>query len=86
MMDDATALMDPPRTEARHTTDDHSGIPLRRVVLVNEEIKKVVGIAFRVNISALNAILLACKAGSSARPGSVSYPTKCGPSHATSCA
>lgn len=40
---------------------------LLRIVRINEEIKAVVGVAFRINIMALNAIFLAKRAGTAAR-------------------
>lgn len=39
---------------------------LVRAVALNEEIKRVIGVAFRANLMALNAILLAKRAGSAA--------------------
>lgn len=44
-----------------------AGLDLLRIVRINEEIKSVVGVAFRINIMALNAIFLAKRAGSAAR-------------------
>jgi hypothetical protein len=43
-----------------------SGRELRRIVHINEEIKKVVKTAFRINLMAMNAIFLAKRAGQSA--------------------
>jgi methyl-accepting chemotaxis protein len=43
-----------------------SGRELRRIVSINEEIKKVVNTAFRINLMAMNAIFLAKRAGQSA--------------------
>lgn len=43
-----------------------SNIELRDIVRINEEIKRVVWVAFKVNIMALNAIFLAKRAGSAA--------------------
>lgn len=40
---------------------------LLRIVRVSEEIKRIVGVTFRINIMALNAILLARRAGNAAR-------------------
>ena len=42
------------------------GADLLRIVRINEEIKSVVGIAFRINIMALNAIFLSKRAGTTA--------------------
>ena len=36
---------------------------LARAVALNEEIKRVIGVAFKANLMALNAILLAKRAG-----------------------
>ncbi|MDD2884903.1 MAG: methyl-accepting chemotaxis protein [Dechloromonas sp.] len=44
-----------------------AGIDLLRIVRINEEIKSVVGVAFKINIMALNAIFLAKRAGTAAR-------------------
>jgi len=44
-----------------------SGIDLLRIVRINEEIKRVVGVSFKINIMALNAIFLAKRAGTAAR-------------------
>jgi len=43
-----------------------AGADLLRIVRINEEIKKVVGVAFKINIMALNAIFLAKRAGTAA--------------------
>ncbi len=43
-----------------------AGADLLRIVQINEEIKSVVGVAFRINIMALNAIFLAKRAGTAA--------------------
>jgi methyl-accepting chemotaxis protein len=43
------------------------GVDLLRIVRINEEIKLVVGVAFKINIMALNAIFLAKRAGTAAR-------------------
>ncbi|HEX8963820.1 MAG TPA: chemotaxis protein [Rhodocyclaceae bacterium] len=43
-----------------------SGRELRRIVRINEEIKRVVKTAFRINLMAMNAIFLAKRAGQSA--------------------
>jgi methyl-accepting chemotaxis protein len=40
---------------------------LLRIVRINEEIKSIVGVAFKINIMALNAIFLAKRAGTAAR-------------------
>ena len=44
-----------------------AGVDLLRIVRINEEIKSVVGVAFKINIMALNAIFLAKRAGTAAR-------------------
>jgi len=44
-----------------------TGIDLLRIVRINEEIKRVVGVSFKINIMALNAIFLAKRAGTAAR-------------------
>ena len=42
------------------TTKTHqAGVDLLRIVRINEEIKSVVNVAFKINIMALNAIFLA---------------------------
>ncbi len=56
-----TALTTPP------TKAQQAGVDLLRIVRINEEIKSVVGVAFRINIMALNAIFLAKRAGTAAR-------------------
>ena len=43
------------------------GGDLLRIVRINEQIKRVVGVSFKINIMALNAIFLAKRAGSAAR-------------------
>jgi hypothetical protein len=43
-----------------------SGQELRRIVRINEEIKRVVKTAYRINLMAMNAIFLAKRAGQSA--------------------
>lgn len=43
-----------------------SGQELRRIVRINEEIKRVIKIAFRINLMAMNAIFLAKRAGQTA--------------------
>ena len=48
------------------SADAGAGADLLRIVRINEEIKSVVGIAFRINIMALNAIFLAKRAGTTA--------------------
>jgi methyl-accepting chemotaxis protein len=42
------------------------GADLLRIVRINEEIKRVVGVSFKINIMALNAIFLAKRAGTAA--------------------
>ena len=55
------------------TTPDSSlqapraGTDLLRIVRINEEIKQVVAVSFKINIMALNAIFLAKRAGTAAR-------------------
>lgn len=44
-----------------------AGVDLLRIVRINEEIKAVVGVAFKINIMAMNAIFLAKRAGTAAR-------------------
>ncbi|RTL48462.1 MAG: chemotaxis protein [Rhodocyclaceae bacterium] len=44
----------------------NAGQELRRIVRINEEIKKVVTTAFKINLMAMNAIFLAKRAGQSA--------------------
>jgi methyl-accepting chemotaxis protein len=44
-----------------------AGEDLRRIVRINEEVKAVVAVAFRINLMALNAIFLAKRAGINAR-------------------
>ena len=46
--------------------DQEAGQELRRIVRVNEEIKRVVATAFKINLMAMNAIFLAKRAGQSA--------------------
>jgi len=48
------------------TKSQQAGINLLRIVRINEEIKSVVGVAFKINIMALNAIFLAKRAGTAA--------------------
>lgn len=48
-----------------------SGRELRRIVRINEEIKRVVKTAFRINLMAMNAIFLAKRVGQSAMGFSV---------------
>lgn len=43
-----------------------AGTDLLRIVRINEEIKRVVGVSFKINIMALNAIFLAKRAGTAA--------------------
>ncbi len=43
-----------------------AGADLLRIVKINEEIKSVVGVSFKINIMALNAIFLAKRAGTAA--------------------
>jgi hypothetical protein len=46
--------------------EHEAGHELRRIVRVNEEIKRVVATAFKINLMAMNAIFLAKRAGQSA--------------------
>lgn len=48
-------------------TGSQAGVDLLRIVRINEEIKSVVAVAFKINIMALNAIFLAKRAGTAAR-------------------
>lgn len=43
------------------------GVDLLRIVRINEQIKRVVGVSLKINIMALNAIFLAKRAGTAAR-------------------
>lgn len=47
-------------------SQQNAGQELRRIVRINEEIKKVVTTAFKINLMAMNAIFLAKRAGQSA--------------------
>ena len=51
----------------RSSSAPQAGVDLLRIVRINEEIKSVVGVAFKINIMALNAIFLAKRAGTAAR-------------------
>jgi methyl-accepting chemotaxis protein len=51
----------------RSSKAPQAGVDLLRIVRINEEIKSVVGVAFKINIMALNAIFLAKRAGTAAR-------------------
>ena len=51
---------------SRSTKAQQAGMDLLRIVRINEEIKSVVGVAFKINIMALNAIFLAKRAGTAA--------------------
>lgn len=51
----------------RSSNAPQAGVDLLRIVRINEEIKSVVGVAFKINIMALNAIFLAKRAGTAAR-------------------
>lgn len=48
------------------TRAPQAGADLLRIVRINEEIKRVVGVSFKINIMALNAIFLAKRAGTAA--------------------
>lgn len=52
---------------AQMTGGAGAGEDLRRIVRINEEVKAVVAVAFRINLMALNAIFLAKRAGINAR-------------------
>jgi len=55
-------------TELQHNgAATGAGDDLRRIVRINEEVKAVVAVAFRINLMALNAIFLAKRAGINAR-------------------
>lgn len=54
-------------SSTRPTTAPPAGVDLLRIVRINEEIKSVVSVAFKINIMALNAIFLAKRAGNAAR-------------------
>lgn len=47
-------------------TASRAGADLLRIVSINEQIKRVVGVSFKINIMALNAIFLAKRAGTAA--------------------
>lgn len=47
-------------------TASGAGADLLRIVSINEQIKRVVGVSFKINIMALNAIFLAKRAGTAA--------------------
>lgn len=51
----------------RPSKAQQAGVDLLCIVRINEEIKAVVGVAFKINIMALNAIFLAKRAGTAAR-------------------
>lgn len=55
-----------PMTASTVEKRPQAGVDLLRIVRINEEIKAVVGVAFRINIMALNAIFLAKRAGTAA--------------------
>ena len=61
--------MVPAMTNFLTTTEQRpqTGVDLLRIVRINEEIKRVVGVSFKINIMALNAIFLAKRAGTAAR-------------------
>lgn len=54
-------------SSTRPTAAPPAGVDLLRIVRINEEIKSVVSVAFKINIMALNAIFLAKRAGNAAR-------------------
>jgi len=65
MSDEITAPVIPARPRA----DNASSLAARdllRIVRINEEIKRIVAVAFKINIMALNAIFLAKRAGNAA--------------------
>jgi methyl-accepting chemotaxis protein len=51
----------------RPSKTQQAALDLSRIVRINEEIKSVVAVAFKINIMALNAIFLAKRAGTAAR-------------------
>ena len=51
---------------AENSGASSAGVDLLRIVRINEEIKAVVAVAFKINIMALNAIFLAKRAGTAA--------------------
>lgn len=53
-----------PRTSSPRV--QQAGVDLLRIVRINEEIKAVVSVSFKINIMALNAIFLAKRAGTAA--------------------
>lgn len=53
-------------TEHRVLASRSAGQDLVRIVQINEEIKSIVAVAFKINIMALNAIFLAKRAGTTA--------------------
>ena len=55
-----------PGTAHRLPAPRSAGRDLVRIVQINEEIKSIVAVAFKINIMALNAIFLAKRAGSTA--------------------
>lgn len=60
-MSDLSVAASLPSSSSRISAD------LANIVRINEEIKRVVGVAFKINIMALNAIFLAKRAGTAAR-------------------
>ena len=60
-----TAQLSSPSGEHDEQTSG-AALDLLRIVSINEEIKRVVSVAFKINIMALNAIFLAKRAGNSA--------------------
>jgi len=55
-----------PGTGNRVLVPCSAGQDLVRIVQINEEIKSIVAVAFKINIMALNAIFLAKRAGTTA--------------------
>lgn len=53
-------------TASNTVASQRAGMDLLRIVRINEEIKMVVSVAFKINIMALNAIFLAKRAGTAA--------------------
>lgn len=62
-MSTALATVSPRASSQR---GQQAGVDLLRIVRINEEIKAVVGVSFKINIMALNAIFLAKRAGTAA--------------------
>lgn len=59
-------MTDSTNTTAPFSASSSAGRDLARIVRINEEIKSIVAVAFKINIMALNAIFLAKRAGTTA--------------------